>query len=110
MFLLLINSRGELCTVDIQNLIYLQIDGAEGLRFYGFDCKFRALTTIRDWAILLQDHNFMQLDRGTVVNVEKIMRYISDLRVVTVHTSEGEVLLPVAEKVIRPLRKLLRKT
>lgn len=110
MILALISPNGELCAVDVQDLIYLQVDSADGLRFYSYEGKFKALSAIKEWAALLQEQNFIQVDRGTIVNVGKVKEYNPHLRVVTVHTSEGEVLLPVAEKVIRPLRILLRKT
>ncbi|MFB9274153.1 LytTR family DNA-binding domain-containing protein [Cohnella cellulosilytica] len=107
MMLSLVDSNGDVCLVSIQDMVYLQMNGREGLQFYTDNGIYKALTATKDWATFLQDKGFLQLDRGTIVNVKKVAAYNSELRVVTVPTSEGNVLLPVAEKVQRQIKKLL---
>ncbi|MFC4304390.1 LytTR family transcriptional regulator DNA-binding domain-containing protein [Cohnella boryungensis] len=108
MMLSLVDSNGDICLVDIQDMVYLQMNGHEGLHFYTDNGIYKALTAAKDWAAFLQDKGFLQLDRGTIVNVKKVAAYNSELRVVTVTTSEGNVFLPVAEKVQRQIKKLLK--
>ncbi|WP_373232983.1 LytTR family DNA-binding domain-containing protein [Cohnella sp.] len=108
MMLSLVDSNGDICLIDIQDMVYLQMNGHEGLHFYTDNGIYRALTAAKDWAAFLQNKGFLQLDRGTIVNVKKVAAYNPELRVVTVTTSEGNVLLPVAEKVQKQIKKLLK--
>ncbi|WP_164472880.1 LytTR family transcriptional regulator DNA-binding domain-containing protein [Cohnella candidum] len=103
MTLLLIDSKGKLRLMNVQDILYLQTSGFGGLDFYAFDERFKPLTSLQNWFTLLQNEGFMQLDRGTIVNVKKISSYDPNLRVVVVPTHEGNILIPFTENIQREL-------
>jgi hypothetical protein len=63
----LINSKGQFCFLDTQEINYIQTNGAGDINIHSFDKKYRAISMVRNWSLLLQNSDFMQMDRGTIV-------------------------------------------
>ena len=108
MILLLIDSSGDYRLLSTQDIAYLQTNGQGELQFYTHDETYRPITLLKEWAALLKNEGFVQLDRGTIVNTRMIESLDPDLRVVTIPLMDGAVTIPFAEKVRRKLEKELR--
>ena len=109
MILPLINSEGQFCFLDTQEIIYIQTNGVGNIYIHSFDEKYRAMSMMRDWSLLLRNSDFMQMDRGTIVNTRNIVSYDPILNVVGILASNGEVSIPVSHKMISTVRKHLNK-
>jgi DNA-binding LytR/AlgR family response regulator len=104
MILPLLNSEGQYCLLDVQEIIYLQTNGRGELLLYSYDETYKMITMLRDWSTLLHKSGFIQMERGTVVNERKITSYDPHLHVVRILTSGGEVSIPVSEKIHRKIK------
>ncbi|MFB9274115.1 LytTR family DNA-binding domain-containing protein [Cohnella cellulosilytica] len=91
--------------LDVADIVYLQTDGYGEVLFYTFDGKYRAITRLGEWSELLREKGFLQMDRGTVVNMRKIISLDRGLRVIKVAVSEGDVNIPVSERAQKQLLK-----
>lgn len=107
MILSLIDSSGEHQLLNARDIMYIQTNGQGELNFYAYEEKYRAVSTLRDWAVLLQNEGFIQTDRGTIVNARKIDSYDPRLRVITIPLMNGNVSIPFAEKARRKLEEEL---
>ncbi len=103
MNLLLIDSKGKPRVMNVHDILYLQTNGFGGLYFYSFDERFKPISTLLDWCTFLQSEGFLQLDRGTMVNVRKISSYDPTLRVVTIPNHNGNIIIPFTENIRRNL-------
>jgi len=108
MILPLIDSSSEHHLLNVQDIAYLQTNGHGELHFYAYDETYRPISLLKDWAMLLQNEGFVQMDRGTIVNTRKIELFDPNLRVVRIPLMDGAVTIPFAEKVRRKLEKELR--
>ncbi|BBI31355.1 LytTR family DNA-binding domain-containing protein [Cohnella abietis] len=98
MLLPMLNTKGDFCLLDAQNIVYLQTNGAGELAIYSYDEKYRVLSKVKDWTLLLQDAGFIRIDRGTVVNTRSIEAFDADLNVIKLRTSNGGLWVPVSRK------------
>lgn len=104
MLIPLLSSIGEYCLLDVQEIVYLQTNGAGELTIYSNNERYRTINMVKDLALLLQDSGFIRLDRGTVVKTNSIKSFDPLLKVITIRTSSGEVLIPVSKKMQRGIR------
>jgi DNA-binding LytR/AlgR family response regulator len=100
----LINSKGQFCFLDVQKIIYIQTNGLGELIVHTYNDTYKFITILRDWSVLLRKSGFIQVDRGTVVNEKEIASYDSSLHVLKFHVQDGEVSIPVSEKIHRKLK------
>ncbi len=104
MLLPLLDSRGKHCLLDVQEIVYLQTNGAGELTIYSYDEKYKTISMVKDWSQFLQNAGFIRLDRGTVVNTRNINSFDPLLNVVRIQLSNGEVLIPASQKMQREIR------
>jgi DNA-binding LytR/AlgR family response regulator len=105
MILQVIASNGEHRMLDVADIIYLQTDGYGKVLFYTLDDKYRAITRLGEWSDVLRKEDFLQTDRGTVVNRRKITSLDRGLRVIKVAMSEGDLNIPISERAQKQLLK-----
>ena len=103
MILPLINSSGEHRLLNTQDIAYLQTNGQGKLHFYSNEGISRPMILLKDWAMLLEKEGFVQIDRGTIVNMGRIGSVDADLHVVTIPFLDSVVSIPFAERMRRRL-------
>ena len=104
MLLPLLNEKGEYRMLDVEEIVYLQTDGAGEVSIYSYEDKYRAISMVRDWYQLLQNSGFWQLDRGTVVNRKSIQSFDPELNVIAIRTNSGEIFIPISQKMQKEIR------
>jgi DNA-binding LytR/AlgR family response regulator len=100
----LINSKGQISFLDVHKIIYIQTNRIGELIVHSYDDTYNVITTLRDWSVLLQSSGFMQVDRGTVVNEKEIVSYDPVLHVLRMQLFNGEVSIPVSDKIHRLIK------
>ena len=107
MILPLIDSSGKHRLLSTQDIAYLQTNGQGELQFYSNEGISRPIILLKDWAMLLEKEGFVQIDRGTIVNMRRIGSVDPNLRIVTIQLLDGVVSIPFAERMRRRLEKEL---
>lgn len=90
--------------------MYLQVDRNGGLIFYTERGAYTLIRKVEDWASLLEtmSANFMQVDRGTIVNLQKPWDFSSILRVLELQGDYNKILIPVSERKVAKLKEKMR--
>lgn len=102
MILPLFDSYGNLSMVNVpEEILYLQTDGCGGLYFYSENYEYSAAKLVGEWESLLSNEGFLRIDRGTIVNMQKVSRFDPLLGILEMKTSSKRMTVPVATPLIR---------
>ncbi|RXZ79907.1 LytTR family transcriptional regulator [Paenibacillaceae bacterium] len=78
-----------------QDVVYLQSNGRGSLSFHSYDQEFKAVQRIEEWSNVLLQRGFLRVDRGTIVNLHRIIALDRKLKVIYVETKQGVHAIPV---------------
>lgn len=106
MILPLFDSHGNFKMINLsEEVLYLQTNGYGRLQFYTERSEYTAAQSVGEWADVLRGERFLRIDRGTIVNLNKISGFDSLLRVIEMRTANGGfVAIPVAEPMMKRLK------
>lgn len=92
--------------------VYIQAGRNGGLIFYTEGGTYTLIRNVEDWASLLETLavNFFQVDRGTIVNLQKSWEFSSELRVLKLQDDRNKILIPVAERKAAKLKNAITKS
>jgi len=90
-----------------EEAVYLQAGRNGGLIFYTEHGAYTLIRKVEDWASWLETMgaDFMQVDRGTIVNLQKPWEFSSELRVLELQGDRDKILIPVSERKVAKLRE-----
>jgi len=102
----LIGEDGVCRLIDpADSILYLQTDKTGRVRLYAPSHTYKPVQSVEEWASLLGAAGFVRVDRGTIVNMNKVHELDPDLRVLDIRTENGRSMaIPVTRAMMRRLQ------
>jgi DNA-binding LytR/AlgR family response regulator len=87
------------------NILYLQTNKSGKVRFYSAMHIYKPVQSVEEWSGLLSPAGFVRVDRGTIVNLNKVNELDPDLGVLDIKTENGgKMVIPVTRAMMRRLQ------
>lgn len=99
------HDRGERFILSVDDIYFLRVLGKD-VHFYSASGLYQLQSALEEWRILLEDRNFVELDRGALVNMDKIAFIYADMRQIRFRDSDDEVFCSISSTQLQRVRKL----
>lgn len=104
------DAKGNIQMLHVfHDTVFMQTNGSGNLLFHTDHGAYQSIRRVEEWTSLLYTAGFLRVDRGTIVNLNKVWLFDSELRALKSQGINNSIVIPVSGTSVHKLYQALGK-